>query len=281
ADPTSTASASAVVGPGSRGSPAAQAITTAARAVSRPVVDDKIRLRRRSSASVPTAAPTKQPNTQESPPQLVEIAMAVTASPTARTMPRAMSATIAPRLNSRTLTAPGYEIHVPPRTGRKYDLAGREPHVRPVSHPGHVDQARAMSEQASIVTPSTTPSGRARIKALDVIRGFALIGILPANVQPIAASAGAVLRAGPGTESPWWGILVYQRFYVIFALLFGVGFSLLLRSATDRVSRPRFVLLRRLLVLLGFGLAHHLLWPGDILAVYALVGLFVLLPSTW
>src|SRR5690606_19601893 len=41
------------------------------------------------------------------------------------------------------------------------------------------------------------------------------------------------------------------------------------------------VLLRRLLVLLGFGLAHHLLWPGDILAVYALVGLFVLLPSTW
>jgi uncharacterized membrane protein YeiB len=40
------------------------------------------------------------------------------------------------------------------------------------------------------------------------------------------------------------------------------------------------ILLRRLLVLLGIGVLHFL-WPGDILTTYALVGLLVLLPSTW
>src|SRR5690606_12196260 len=61
-----------------------------------------------------------------------------------------------------------------------------------------------------------------------------------------------------------------------------IGFSLVLESAAARTARPRLVLARRLAVLLVIGLAHHLLlWPGDILVVYAVVGLTVLLPSTW
>jgi uncharacterized membrane protein YeiB len=63
--------------------------------------------------------------------------------------------------------------------------------------------------------------------------------------------------------------------------LFGIGFSLLLGSAASRVPRPRLVLLRRLLALLVIGLVHLLLWPGEILTSYAIVGLLVLLPSTW
>jgi uncharacterized membrane protein YeiB len=78
------------------------------------------------------------------------------------------------------------------------------------------------------------------------------------------------------------GLLVEQRFFPIFSLLFGIGFSLLLASAARRVANPRLVLLRRLLVLLGVGLVHFLLlWQGDILTIYAIVGLLVLLPSTW
>lgn len=126
-----------------------------------------------------------------------------------------------------------------------------------------------------------TSLGRPRVSALDVVRGFALCGILLANIQPIAnAGRTGVDVSQFGTE--WPGLLVDQRFFPIFSLLFGVGFSLLLQSATHQAAPPRLVLLRRLLVLLAVGLAHHfLLWAGDILAIYAVVGLVVLLPSTW
>ncbi|MFD8526403.1 DUF418 domain-containing protein [Streptosporangium canum] len=129
-------------------------------------------------------------------------------------------------------------------------------------------------------------SGRPRIAALDVLRGFALCGILLANVKPIAH----MVRTGEVTQpvvvasqdGAWLGLFVDQRFFPIFSLLFGIGFSLLLDSVRGRVPRPRVLLLRRILVLLAMGLAHmFLLWRGDILTVYAVVGLLVLLPSTW
>ncbi len=114
--------------------------------------------------------------------------------------------------------------------------------------------------------------------ALDVIRGFALCGILVANVRPIATTVGLLPPDGapPTTADLWLGLLVDHRFFPIFSLLFGMGFWLLYESAGTRV-----VLLRRLLALLVLGLAHRLLWDGDILAIYAVAGLAVLLPSTW
>ncbi|GAA2391379.1 hypothetical protein GCM10010404_55700 [Nonomuraea africana] len=139
--------------------------------------------------------------------------------------------------------------------------------------------------------PTSSPGGhrrgddapaRPRIAALDVVRGFALCGILLANVGPISNAGDAVKAVAPGTGGDWLGLLVAQRFFPIFSLLFGVGFSLLLESAGQGVPRPRLLLLRRLLMLLAIGLAHmFLLWRGDILTVYAIVGLSVLLPSTW
>ncbi|MEV5764776.1 DUF418 domain-containing protein [Micromonospora sp. NPDC052213] len=133
--------------------------------------------------------------------------------------------------------------------------------------------------------PPTRPEGRQRIAALDVIRGFALCGILLANVQPIANVGRVVVESRPpaGLDDghAWLGLLVEQRFFPIFAFLFGIGFSLLLASAEGRAARPRLLLLRRLLLLLAIGVAHLLLWQGDILHAYAIVGLLILLPSTW
>ncbi|GLW98471.1 DUF418 domain-containing protein [Microtetraspora sp. NBRC 16547] len=131
-------------------------------------------------------------------------------------------------------------------------------------------------------SPGASP-GRPRIAALDVVRGVALCGILLANVQPIAS---VVDLAAPGSAGglaeEWMGLLVEQRFFPIFSLLFGIGFSLLLESAGGRVAHPRRLLLRRLLILLAMGVAHFLLlWRGDILSTYAVMGLLVLLPSTW
>jgi uncharacterized protein len=118
------------------------------------------------------------------------------------------------------------------------------------------------------------PPGRPRLIALDVLRGFALCEILLANIQLMSGGASAVVSQPMGDWDPWLGL-------PIFSLLFGVGFSLLLGSAAGRVPRPRLVLLRRLLALLAIGLVHLLLWPGEILTSYAIVGLLVLLPSTW
>ncbi|WP_405139303.1 DUF418 domain-containing protein [Sphaerisporangium sp. NBC_01403] len=136
--------------------------------------------------------------------------------------------------------------------------------------------------------PTTTSSSRPRIAALDVLRGFALCGILLANVKPIAHMVDTVSVTQPvvtaSQDGSWLGLglFVDQRFFPIFSLLFGIGFSLLLESAGRHVPRPRVLLLRRLLVLLPVGLAHmFLLWRGDILSIYAVVGLLVLLPSTW
>ncbi|MFC4534099.1 DUF418 domain-containing protein [Sphaerisporangium dianthi] len=135
--------------------------------------------------------------------------------------------------------------------------------------------------------PSTI-SDRPRIAALDVLRGFALCGILLANVKPIAhmlhtvRSTEPVVVAGPDDAWLGLGLFVDQRFFPIFSLLFGIGFSLLLSSAARKEPRPRVLLLRRLLALLALGLAHmFLLWRGDILTIYAVIGLLVLLPSTW
>lgn len=133
-----------------------------------------------------------------------------------------------------------------------------------------------------VMPETSTSAGRSRIAALDVIRGFALCGVVIANVQPIASFGTGVARTSVPTDHAWLGLLVYHRFYPIFSVLFGVGFSLLLDSATGRAGRPRLLLLRRLLVLLAAGLAHYLLlWQGDVLTVYALAGLVVLLPSSW
>lgn len=116
--------------------------------------------------------------------------------------------------------------------------------------------------------------GRPRIAALDVLRGFTLCEILLANIQLIADDSTAVVAQPMGAWDPWLGL-------PIFSLLFGIGFSLLLDSAASRDPRPRLVLLRRLLALLAIGLGHMLLWPGEVLTKYAIVGMLVLLPSTW
>src|SRR4051794_37064959 len=107
---------------------------------------------------------------------------------------------------------------------------------------------------------------RQRIVALDVLRGFALCGILLANVKPIAHRGGLLNteHVPMTTVDTVLHLLVDQRFFPIFSLLFGIGFSLILESAHSRLA-----LLRRMLALLAIGLFHLLvLWRGDILTCY-------------
>jgi uncharacterized protein len=123
----------------------------------------------------------------------------------------------------------------------------------------------------------------ARIDALDVIRGVALCGILLVNIGPVTHFSYEVPHppANLGDASGWLQLLVQQRFFPIFSLLFGIGFSLFLASAARRHPRPRLLLARRLLVLLPLGALHQLLHPGEALLLYAICGLAILLPASF
>lgn len=123
-----------------------------------------------------------------------------------------------------------------------------------------------------------------RIKALDVIRGFALLGIFLMNIEYFnrlfqefgqgipADAAGWDYAVGRLTE-----IFVTGKFWVLFSMLFGMGF-VVMQTRVRIDGRPfELIYLRRTAALLVFGLLHvALLWSGDILHSYALVA-FVLM----
>jgi len=118
-----------------------------------------------------------------------------------------------------------------------------------------------------------------RIPALDVLRGFALFGVLVAY---------ALWSLGSPPEDTYgqtdrilnWVLtaLVDTKAYTLFAFLFGLGFSIQLIRARARGISIVPIYCRRLLALLLIGLAHALLLRnGDILVPYAVMGFFLLL----
>jgi uncharacterized protein len=122
------------------------------------------------------------------------------------------------------------------------------------------------------MTASTRPTPtRARIEALDALRGFALCGIIFVNI-PQTMGMTTDLSAVPESLR----LFVFGKFYPIFYLLFGLGFGLFLRSAARRTDAPRLPAVRRLLALAVFGGLHHLLQPGEVLLPFAITGLVVL-----
>ncbi|TQJ04636.1 DUF418 domain-containing protein [Amycolatopsis cihanbeyliensis] len=121
---------------------------------------------------------------------------------------------------------------------------------------------------------------RRRIPEIDVVRGFALAGLPLVNLM---LTVGENRYPDPDAFSAFvYHDLVYQRFLSIFCFLFGVSFALILRSASGRAERPRLVLARRLVVLLAIGIVQLLVLDGNLqLAVYAVLGLVVLLPLSY
>jgi uncharacterized protein len=137
-----------------------------------------------------------------------------------------------------------------------------------------------------ITTPMAPVGESERIASLDVLRGFALFGILVMNMQVFALPIGDFLDPspainGPRAEAYMWGMtkwLFEYKFMSLFSLLFGAGFMVQLLRAQQRGAKHGPVYVRRLLVLLAFGFVHALaLWYGDILFVYAIAGFLLLL----
>jgi uncharacterized protein len=121
-----------------------------------------------------------------------------------------------------------------------------------------------------------------RLEVLDAVRGFALGGVLLANLVSFAGhyvmtpAQTDALPTAPVDRAVLFGVdfLVEGKFYSLFSLLFGVGFSLQQGRARARGAPFAPLFRRRMVALLAIGLAHlFLLWHGDILALYAVMGL--------
>ena len=129
-------------------------------------------------------------------------------------------------------------------------------------------------------------SPQERAQWLDALRGFALLGILLTNI--VAFSGHAFLPPAAQAQLPWSaadGVLGYlvhalveAKFYSLFSFLFGMGFAIQLQRAQERGGDFVGTFRRRMGWLLAFGLAHALLiWFGDILNFYAMMGFALLL----
>ncbi len=125
-----------------------------------------------------------------------------------------------------------------------------------------------------------------RITELDILRGFALLGILVVNLfafyTPLALRYSRAVELYPGSldQIVRWimDFLVSRKFVAMFSFLFGVGFAIQMDRSAARGAPFAGMYLRRLLALLAFGLAHAVfLWDGDILHVYAGIGLALVL----
>ncbi|MEI6738058.1 MAG: hypothetical protein WCL29_06225, partial [Pseudomonadota bacterium] len=124
-----------------------------------------------------------------------------------------------------------------------------------------------------------------RIEALDVVRGFALIGIFLMNIEFFNRTFSSFNEGMPRglTGIDWiasWFIayFVQGKFWTIFSLLFGMGFAVMMVRAERAGREFTKVYLRRVLALAVFGAMHFIfLWEGDILVSYAVAALMLMI----
>jgi len=132
-------------------------------------------------------------------------------------------------------------------------------------------------------TPIDPTDPRARIKSVDMVRGFALFGVLLLNMSTFSSTP--IWGVLESTE--WGGIFDHISFTMmhsvfetkswrLFAFLFGFGFALQMLKAETQGAGSLGFYFRRLLILLFIGMAHSLFHDGDILTQYAALGIVLL-----
>jgi len=125
-----------------------------------------------------------------------------------------------------------------------------------------------------------------RISSLDIIRGVALLGILMINIEIFSTPWEYIVNPSltndfEGFNKIVWFIKKYlfeAKMWSLFSMLFGAGAYLLISRAEEKGNGSVIadIYYRRLIFLLLFGLLHaYLIWSGDILYIYAVVGLFL------
>lgn len=140
-------------------------------------------------------------------------------------------------------------------------------------------------EQESVTNHTAIPvRSSERYVILDVLRGLALLGIALANFPefslysflPVEATD-AMPTAGTDRIVRYLQyIFIDGKFYTIFSLLFGIGFSIIITNAARKGANGFRIFYKRMLVLILIGFLHLMfLWSGDILMLYALLGMLL------
>lgn len=138
-------------------------------------------------------------------------------------------------------------------------------------------EVKACDSVAAPVAP------KERLVTLDVLRGFALLGIMFINVYILVSPVDWFKVAWHQLSVVDYGTEVFKlmffqgKFYTLFAILFGLGFALQLTEAQQRGRVFALRFLWRIVVLWFIGMFHAIfIWQGDILSTYAIVGLLLL-----
>jgi uncharacterized protein len=154
----------------------------------------------------------------------------------------------------------------------------------------NTEQALPEQDESLQRTEQTVPTAELkpiapskRIDAMDILRGFALIGIILMNIEWFGRTITELGRFDFTATGGDWGagwfirLFVEGKFYKLFSILFGMGFAIMLIRAKE-AGRPFGAwFTRRMVALFIFGMAHLVFfWGGDILHDYAAGGLLLL-----
>lgn len=124
-----------------------------------------------------------------------------------------------------------------------------------------------------------------RIDLLDIYRGFAILGIFVVNIVIMNST---FLNQDEFAKQ-WTSnidqitkkvlqLFFYTKFFPIFSLLFGFGISMQALKMFDENKLSFSFFARRMLILFIFGILHIVfIWSGDVLNLYAIIGLFTTL----
>ncbi len=141
-------------------------------------------------------------------------------------------------------------------------------------------ESLSSSGSAHSVVPVGPTSPGNRIVALDVLRGFALLGILFVNIMHFSGVASVGQEWTGFADKAVQGFIqffVRSKFLTMFAMLFGIGFAMQIARLEEKTGHYLWTYGRRLLVLCLFGVAHNVLDPAEVLYGYAIFGAFLLL----
>lgn len=119
---------------------------------------------------------------------------------------------------------------------------------------------------------------------LDALRGLALLGICLANFQEFSLYSFLKEEVVTGMSTAgldrvaryFLYVFIDGKFYTLFSLLFGIGFSIIISNAVRKQVNGFSIFYRRMAILFLIGFVHLMfIWSGDILILYALLGLFL------